>query len=492
MKSSPDRTQKQERGGERDVFHKAGHTLALVGTGVVVGVVVLAPFPLASVEWGWIAWWGVLLAISTPLLDYSHLMKTQVRFLGIVMGASTVLAIFLLMQATGFLGLLPEHLLFTETRALIGQPVAGYASAVPAQSLLVAGGFALALLTFCACFVAGSNPKLARLILFSVAIAGTANGLLGLYLNYQDPTQLLWRKLDIPKGQPSGTFTNRNHAATLFASCAAIFFSVAVQRFLAVSPRGRMSLKSRLMIMMLNNPPQIGAALVLFITALGLTFATGSRGGLLALLCGLFTAYALLVVRSFGARLGALLAGGGAMLGVAFLSQVGLGSIGERFAQVRLSEDGRSEVYKAVLRMIRDNPWFGTGAGTFEMVFPRYRPDTISPSGIWDYAHSSPLQVIAELGIPAGILALGILVGIIGLCIWGSLNRRRDQVIPVIGASVGVAGLVHSFVDFSLQIPGFMIVYAAVLGVAAAQSFPTRRAGDRSQAVSSAPSVERR
>jgi len=42
-----------------------------------------------------------------------------------------------------------------------------------------------------------------------------------------------------------------------------------------------------------------------------------------------------------------------------------------------------------------------------------------------------------------------------------------------------------------LQIPGFMIVYAAVLGVAAAQSFPTRRAGDRSQAVSSAPSVER-
>ncbi|MCX7326824.1 MAG: hypothetical protein NTW00_01425, partial [Hyphomicrobiales bacterium] len=112
MRSSPDRTHMQAHGGRRDVFRKAGHILALVGTGVVVGVVVLAPFPFASVEWGWIAWWGILLAISTPLLDHSHLMKSQVRFLVAVMGASTVLATFLLMQATGFLGLLPEHLLF--------------------------------------------------------------------------------------------------------------------------------------------------------------------------------------------------------------------------------------------------------------------------------------------------------------------------------------------------------------------------------------------
>ncbi len=158
-----------------------------------------------------------------------------------------------------------------------------------------------------------------------------------------------------------------------------------------------MSLRSRVVIMSLNDPPKIVGPLVMFIICLALTLATQSRGGLLALMCGLFTAYPLLALRSAGWRLGAVLTVASVLLVVTFLSQVGLGTVGERFAAMRLSEDGRAEIYKAIFRMIADSPWTGFGTGSFEFTLPQYRPHTISPRLIWDYAHSGPLQLIVEL-----------------------------------------------------------------------------------------------
>lgn len=445
----------------------------LIATGIVLGVALLAPFPLASVEWRWICLWAIMLGFATPLLDYNAMTRQQLRFLACVIAASALLLLYMLLQATATHGLLPEHRLFRETRQLLGRPMTGYASATPDQSLLVAGGFALSLLAFAASFVACSKPVTARVFLVAIAIMGTVNGILGVYLHHADPRHLLWMTFDAPKGQPSGTFVSRNHAVTLFACCTVIFFTLALHRLLGAVPRGAMPLKSRLMIMMLNEPPRVGAFLLMLIACLALTLATGSRGGLLALLCGLLTVYALLVIRMAGMRLGVMLAGGGALVGVVFLSQVGLGAVGARFAEMRLGEDGRAEIYRAIVKMIADSPWFGFGTGSFEFTLPRYRPDSISPRLIWDYAHSSPLQLIVELGIPAALLGLGILLSVIGLCVRGAFLRRRHQDLPVIGAGVGVVGLSHSLIDFPLQIPGFMLVFAVALGAAAAQSFPT-------------------
>ncbi|PTM41720.1 O-antigen ligase family protein [Bosea sp. 124] len=448
----------------------ARRSIHLLATGIVLAVVLLAPFPLASVEWRWIALWGILLAASTPFLDYSRISRTQMRVLAVVLAASAVLIGYMLLQTTG-IGLLPEHRLFTETRAILNEPVQGYASVTPAQSRLISGGFALAVLAFTASFVAGSNPRTARNFLIAIMLMGILNGCLGAYFFYSDPQQLLWITFDVPKGQPSGTFVSRNHAVTLFASSTAAYFAIALQRVLAAVPRGAMPLKSRLLIMALNNPPQIGLPLMLFIVGLALTFATGSRGGLLALLAGLFTAYLLVLIRVAGLRLGTALAVAGSFLGIGFLSQVGMGAIGERFSEMRLGEDGRAEIYKVMFKMIADSPWTGFGIGSFEFALPQYRPSTISPRMIWDYAHSSPLQLIVELGIPAALLGFAILVGVVLVCIRGALIRKRDSDLPLIGASIGMVGLTHALIDFSLQIPGFMLVYASVLGAAAAQSF---------------------
>src|SRR5258705_416389 len=85
----------------------------------------------------------------------------------------------------------------------------------------------------------------------------------------------------------------------------------------------------------------------------------------------------------------------------------------------------RLEAYRSTLRIIADYPWFGTGWGTFAAIFPTYRSSNISIWGVWDIAHSTPLELAAELGIPLALLvAFAWVVGIVVL-LRGTRRSRR-------------------------------------------------------------------
>jgi hypothetical protein len=60
------------------------------------------------------------------------------------------------------------------------------------------------------------------------------------------------------------------------------------------------------------------------------------------------------------------------------------------------------------------------------------------------------------------------------MCWRGAHERRRDWVYPATGVAATVLVSVHSFFDFSLQMPGIAITYACILGVACSQSYSTR------------------
>ena len=60
------------------------------------------------------------------------------------------------------------------------------------------------------------------------------------------------------------------------------------------------------------------------------------------------------------------------------------------------------------------------------------------------------------------------------LCVSGARNRGRDWVYPATGVAATVLVAIHSFFDFSLQMPGIAINYACILGVACAQSYSSR------------------
>ena len=150
----------------------------------------------------------------------------------------------------------------------------------------------------------------------------------------------------------------------------------------------------------------------------------------------------------------ALLIGG--LTAFLFLEILG-GNVTNRFEMEGFVDQGRLETYRSTLRMIADHPWFGTGLGTFVWSFPAYRSDA-SMWGIWTFAHSTPLELAADLGLP--------LTGLIGLAWVGALvvlwrgvrTRRNDRIVPAGALAVAILCLAHSFIDFSLQNLGYAIV----------------------------------
>jgi len=152
-----------------------------------------------------------------------------------------------------------------------------------------------------------------------------------------------------------------------------------------------------------------------------------------------------------------------------------------------LADEGRIAVYRSTLELISDYPWFGTGMGTFARSFPAYRSSEISMWGMWDIAHNTPLELASEVGAP---LAVAVCVGwLIMFAVLGHaiITRRRDVIVPLSAFSVSMLGNLHSFVDFSLQIPGYAIVAFALLGVGLAQSFGNMQFQERSDMLKKSP-----
>ena len=91
--------------------------------------------------------------------------------------------------------------------------------------------------------------------------------------------------------------------------------------------------------------------------------------------------------------------------------------------------------------------------------------------GVWTFAHSTPLELAADLGLPlTGLIGLAWLVVLVVL-IRGVRIRRNDRIVPAGALAVAILMLAHSVIDFSPQNPGYAIVVFALVGAGLAQSF---------------------
>jgi O-antigen ligase len=198
-------------------------------------------------------------------------------------------------------------------------------------------------------------------------------------------------------------------------------------------------------------------------------FLTASRAGVVLSLFAMIVTFTLHFRHALPAKSGVWIAmASGILVSLALLEFLG-GTVSSRFDIRGLDDEGRIEAYRSALRIIADHPWFGTGLGTFAWSFPAYRSPDISMAGIWDIAHSTPLELAAEVGLPlCGAVCVG----------WGAMLailvrgivRRRDSVIPLSALAVSMVALLHSLIDFSLQIPGYAIMVFALMGTGVARS----------------------
>src|SRR5262249_26459474 len=129
---------------------------------------------------------------------------------------------------------------------------------------------------------------------------------------------------------------------------------------------------------------------------------TGSRGGLICTCIGLLVAIGLMIANRLkpGVWYALSSAAVGLVLTLGWLSQTGrIGSHG-------LFDGARWTVYGYTIEVIRKRPLLGVGAGTFADLFPSLRTPDLSSWGVWDYAHSTILEIAVEMGLPIAALVV--------------------------------------------------------------------------------------
>jgi hypothetical protein len=124
------------------------------------------------------------------------------------------------------------------------------------------------------------------------------------------------------------------------------------------------------------------------------------------------------------------------------------------------SNNGRSELWKVALRGFADDPVYGDGAGTYQILWDRERPRFAYTVN----AHSLYLQAMAELGVPGLLL----LVALIATVLVGLTRRARGAQRSVYGALLagGVVWAVHAGVDWDWEMPVVTLPFFAAAGLA--------------------------
>lgn len=151
------------------------------------------------------------------------------------------------------------------------------------------------------------------------------------------------------------------------------------------------------------------------------------------------------------------------------------------YAAERLQASGdisssRFAIWRNALQLIAQNPWTGVGWGNFNFAWTfTALPDR--PVAFFDHTHNVLLQLAVEIGLPATVLALCLLL----VALW----RARAALRPAPGA-VGSPGravfvmlvvlAVHSLLEYPLWYAYFLLPAAWALGAFVAAAVPATAA----------------
>jgi O-antigen ligase len=141
---------------------------------------------------------------------------------------------------------------------------------------------------------------------------------------------------------------------------------------------------------------------------------------------------------------------------------------------IRASDGGdRMQIWRASLQAVRMSPWLGWGLGSFADIYAIVQPMTLPIPN--DLAHSTPLETMVEVGVPMAVVGFAIVLIPWGVSLYGALTRRRaHRYLPGAAFAVVAVPILHSMVDFSLQMPAIGFAVSALLGMGWAQAFGRR------------------
>lgn len=263
----------------------------------------------------------------------------------------------------------------------------------------------------------------------------------------------------------AGTFANRNHYAAYLTMCLSVGIGVLIAnlsneqgqswgRFFrnlirwVISPK--MALRLGLVVMVIalvltrSRMGNISFFISLLVTGvIGLLLAKRATKSMVILLVSLIAVDVFLVGTYFGTQ-----------------------RVIERIARTTMQAEDRGEQAAWTVDMWKDYPVFGSGLGSFPVVYPRYAGE----KAWWTYTHAH--NDYLEFGAETGVIGLSLLALMVLLSFAAALRAqylRRDPLMRGLSfaAMMGILALmIHSFVDFGLQIPAIALTFMLLLAFA--------------------------
>jgi O-antigen ligase len=322
-------------------------------------------------------------------------------------------------------------------------------------------------LLYCAyamlCFLAGQTllrSSQARKIAVILALYGFAVATFALLQGIAPNGKLYWIRHLSMGGAIYGPYVNHNHYAGLMELLVPIPLVLSLTRLASEKERLAAGIAAAIMV--------------------ATVFLSGSRGGMIAIFVELVIAAVLLLRQRVALlrekkrmRMVVNMAAFAVVL-VSLLTWLGGNDLVSRVSSIstethtELSGGMRSSIDRDAFRMFRSKPVLGWGLRSFPVVYPQFR--SFYTNFFVNETHNDYLQLLCEMGL----LGFGIMVWFLIALYRAALRKIGNWSSDVSGAvtlacTLGITGiLVHSLLDFNLQIPANAALFYVLSTIAAA------------------------
>jgi O-antigen ligase len=337
--------------------------------------------------------------------------------------------------------------------ALVALQLVLHKSAYPHDTIsnaLLYGAYAML------CFLASQTllrSSQARKLAVIFAVYGFALAAMALLQGVAPNGKLYWMREPRLGGWIYGSYVNHNHYAGLMELLIPIPLILSLTRLVEQKERV--------------------AAGVAAVVMTGTVFLSGSRGGMLAIFVE-FAVLATVLLREKRSIRITLAVGAFVVVLISLLTWLGGKELTTRVSSI--STEARSEISGGMrltidrdsIHMFRSRPLLGWGLGTFPVVYPEFR--TFYTNFFVNEAHNDYLQLLTEMGL----LGLATMVWFLVVLYRNAIRKIGDWTSDVTSAvtlacTLGLSGiLVHSFLDFNLQIPANAALFYVFCTIAAA------------------------
>ena len=321
-------------------------------------------------------------------------------------------------------------------------------------------------LVFCLALLLVNTGKRLEMLAYALVFSGLFQAFYGAFMTLSGLEYGFFFRKYTYLANATGTFINRNHLAGYLEMCLAVGIGLLISGMKSSIAHTRRQRMRNLLRLMLSSRLRLRLYLAVMVIALVLTH---SRMGNSAFFSSMIAAGIIgLLLSKYATRATVTLLASLIVIDIFIVGTwFGVEKVVTRLENTSAVHDaGRIDVDENALKQWRAYLLTGSGGGSFYSVFPRYRTGDIA--SYYDHAHDDYIENASEYGI-IGIILLGATVLASFIASILAQYRRRNSLMRgmAFSSTMGIIALmIHSCVDFNLQIPANSATFVVILALA--------------------------